>query len=455
MTVSTTTARNAYTASAAQTVFAYTFNILDEAHIAVYVDDVLQVISTDYTVSGVASGSGGNVTFLSGLAGGESVVLLRDVPLTQLTDYTAYDPFPAETHEAALDYLMMALQQVDERIDRMPIMPPSASAASPQFPTPGAGMLIRWNAAGTALEAVAMADLSLAIDTVLTAQAAQDMLVWDGTQWVNRKRVTSAERTAGTETEVRSMAPADIASMVATHAPAPPVVSYQSGAKGLLVLRGSNSEVTVTADEVIFDDGQVVNGVNVTIDITAAAQKNGRGDSVSESTSTWYYICLSHDNGTVYGWLDTDSGGANDPDATDDAFYYAGAIYNDSSGHLVNIFQVGNYVRIEDPQAIVSSGTATSFTLTAAAEVPPHIRVIDVMCEMSGGVTAQMQLSEDGSTVAYNWQDTASGDSNKTLRGSFTRVPCTAAQKVYYQKLSTATGVTVAVAGYPDHKIAA
>ena len=113
MTVSSTTTRNEYNGNAATTTFSYTFRILDQSHIAVYVDDVLLTITTDYTVTGVGDSGGGSIEFVSAPASGTgNVVFVRDVPLTQETDYVENDPFPAESHEEALDKLTMITQQL-------------------------------------------------------------------------------------------------------------------------------------------------------------------------------------------------------------------------------------------------------------------------------------------------------------------------------------------------------
>ena len=43
---------------------------------------------------------------------------VNGVPLTQLNTYVPNDPFPAASHERALDKLTMEVQQLDEAIDR-------------------------------------------------------------------------------------------------------------------------------------------------------------------------------------------------------------------------------------------------------------------------------------------------------------------------------------------------
>lgn len=53
-----------YSGDGGTTVFAYTFQILAASEITVTVDGVAQVLTTDYTLSGVGNPAGGNVTFL-------------------------------------------------------------------------------------------------------------------------------------------------------------------------------------------------------------------------------------------------------------------------------------------------------------------------------------------------------------------------------------------------------
>ena len=100
MTVSSTTTKVSYTGNNATTVFAYTFKIFASGEIKVYVDNVLKTLTTHYTLSGVGSASGGNVTFTAGNTPGTgaSVVFVRSIARTQVTDYVENDNFPAETH---------------------------------------------------------------------------------------------------------------------------------------------------------------------------------------------------------------------------------------------------------------------------------------------------------------------------------------------------------------------
>jgi hypothetical protein len=69
-------------------------------------------------VTNAGNASGGNVVFGSAPASGVTVVIRRNMALTQSTDYVANDPFPAATHEDALDRLTFISQQMQEEVDR-------------------------------------------------------------------------------------------------------------------------------------------------------------------------------------------------------------------------------------------------------------------------------------------------------------------------------------------------
>ena len=114
------TERNEITAIAdgVQTVYPYDFRILDETDLDVVVNGLL-VDPSNYTVQFVGEPTGGTVTFQIAPADGVSVIITRTMELTQETDYKPYDPFPAETHETALDRLTMICQQLEADIDKI------------------------------------------------------------------------------------------------------------------------------------------------------------------------------------------------------------------------------------------------------------------------------------------------------------------------------------------------
>lgn len=123
MTVSSEVKRITYAGNGSTTVFTVPFYFLAEAHLAVYILSALgietvQVLNTDYTVSGVGAAAGGAITMTTAPATGETLIIIRGIPFTQLKDYVENDSFPAESHEQALDKATMLLQQQQEELDR-------------------------------------------------------------------------------------------------------------------------------------------------------------------------------------------------------------------------------------------------------------------------------------------------------------------------------------------------
>ena len=110
MTVLTDKTMIDYVGDGVTTVFAYDFPVLSSDDLEVYIDSVLESPS-NYSVSGIGA-EDGDVTFTAAPAVSEDVRLKRVIDYTQLTDYRPYDPFPAETHETALDRIVMMIQQV-------------------------------------------------------------------------------------------------------------------------------------------------------------------------------------------------------------------------------------------------------------------------------------------------------------------------------------------------------
>ena len=134
MTVTTTTTTNTYTGDGTTTAFSFTFEILETTDIKVIVVTTATGVesvrsigtgSTNYAVTGTGNVNGGTVTFVTAPTASETVFLMRNMEFTQPTDYRTNDPFPAETHENALDRMALQIQQVSRRLDRALLRPES------------------------------------------------------------------------------------------------------------------------------------------------------------------------------------------------------------------------------------------------------------------------------------------------------------------------------------------
>jgi len=123
MTISTTIIKVSYSGNGTQTVFPYTFKINAEADIQVIIrasngTETVKTLTTDYSVSGVGSASGGNVTMVTAPSATETIVIRRETTQTQTVDLVENDPFTAETVEGAFDKSVAIAQELQEEVDR-------------------------------------------------------------------------------------------------------------------------------------------------------------------------------------------------------------------------------------------------------------------------------------------------------------------------------------------------
>jgi hypothetical protein len=158
MTISSTTVKNSYSGNGTLDTFTYNFKIFADADIQVIIRDAsatetVKTLTTHYTVTGAGSASGGTVVFESGHipTNTQTVVLRRSSPQTQAIDYIANDPFPAESHEEGLDRSMMAIQQLQEEIDRTIKLSRTNTMTSTEFTigsTDRAGKILAFDSSG-------------------------------------------------------------------------------------------------------------------------------------------------------------------------------------------------------------------------------------------------------------------------------------------------------------------
>lgn len=144
MTIQSQTWRHEYV-STGGTEYPYTFRILDSSHLLVISDEVTQVLNSDYTVDGIGDPAGGTVTFATAPTAGVTVIVMRNVPLTQLTDFVENDLGLAETREDAHDKGCMIDQQIQEQVDRTLLFPAYSSSSGGVLPEPEVGKTLEWS----------------------------------------------------------------------------------------------------------------------------------------------------------------------------------------------------------------------------------------------------------------------------------------------------------------------
>ena len=160
MTVTATTSRITYAGNGSTTTFAVPYYFLSNSDLALIKTTAAGVqtaltLTTDYSVTGAGVLSGGSVTLVAAPAATETLIIYRDPSVTQTTDYQPNDPFPAETHERALDKLTMIGQRLKDLLSRsFRLSDGDTTTASTTLPSPQANRLIGWNAAGNGLQNV-------------------------------------------------------------------------------------------------------------------------------------------------------------------------------------------------------------------------------------------------------------------------------------------------------------
>ena len=170
MTVSSSTARASYSGNGSTTLFAVPFYFLANSHLLVVLRsssgaETTQVLGTNYTVTGAGVLAGGSITMTAAPASSTTLVISRNVPLTQETDLQPNDRLPAETLEQSLDKLTMIAQQFDTNDDRALKYPLTDSTSiSAVLPSSGtrAGKFLKFDLNG-APTAEAVPGLSLTV----------------------------------------------------------------------------------------------------------------------------------------------------------------------------------------------------------------------------------------------------------------------------------------------------
>ncbi|MEO0498972.1 MAG: sialate O-acetylesterase [Pseudomonadota bacterium] len=146
-----------YSGDGVSTTFTVTFAFFASADLGVFRlgadgNETKLVLGADYTVAATTDSNGdpngGSVTLTTPLASGQTLTIIRDLSLTQLTEFVEGARFPAETNERALDRLTQGLQQLQEQTERAVLLAVNTQTASVVLPEPNAGSPLGWDANG-------------------------------------------------------------------------------------------------------------------------------------------------------------------------------------------------------------------------------------------------------------------------------------------------------------------
>ncbi len=315
MTVTTATARVVHNGNGSTIAFAVPFRFLENGHVAVFLRDAAGnqtqwVENTQYTLAGADQAGGGTLTVLTTPtdhtpAAAEKLVIVRAVPITQETDYVENDPFPAETHERALDKLTMVNQEQTERLDRTITIPETDTAAG-SFVLPGdtarANLFMAFDALGNITVAAGttptstpvssfMESLLSAADaasarTQLDAQAALLTLLTADGDLLIRAAGALARLAKGTDGQFLKMVAGSPAWATETE------LASITVAPAAIANNATNPNTRIDIAAKTFrakDDAANIVLPATTIDISTAGN-GGRLDGESRDADTWYAV---------------------------------------------------------------------------------------------------------------------------------------------------------------------
>ena len=148
-----------YAGNNSTTLFPVTFVFYENASLRVILKvdatgvETVQTITTDYTLTG-GDGAVGDLTMVTAPATGETLTIKSNLDDIQETVLPLGGKFPSTAVETQFDKNVRLIQQQAEETARSFSLNESSSLSGLVFPDPGAGNYIRWNTAGTQLEAV-------------------------------------------------------------------------------------------------------------------------------------------------------------------------------------------------------------------------------------------------------------------------------------------------------------
>jgi len=352
MTISSTSNRNDYTGNGSTATYSFTFSIATKSDLKVTKRNTDNVettlaLTTDYTVTLNADGTG-SITLVAGnLTSGYALTIRGLVALTQPTQIKNQGAFFAKTHEDVFDRKIRIAQQQQDEIDRSIKLPETVSGSTFNMELPadivgsdGKAIIVNDDGDGfemgpSASEISSAQGYAETASTASTSAAASQTAASTSATNAAASATTastaatnaSASQTAASTSATNAAASATTASTAATNAAASATSSANSAAFFTSLVRfirpslvySSSTEVTIesglytgtsTDYTMLFPDGSLRTVTSTTyakFNITRAADFSGSGlqsglrSGLSEATDTWYAIyAVKCDDGTSF-----------------------------------------------------------------------------------------------------------------------------------------------------------
>ena len=453
-TVSSTNSRMDYTGNGSVSTYSYTYRIFSNTDLLVTVRDTSDVettltLTTDYTVTGVGSGSGGNVVLVNAsqawltagkLTTGYVLTIRRVRPLKQLTDIRNQGAFYPEIHEDAFDSLVMIAQQHQDEIDRSMKLPETIDPAdfNTELPAdlaanPSTSIIV--NATGDGFAAGPTASAISGAQASATAAAASASSASTSASSASTSAAAAAAALAGA-TNFWGGTVGGTADAI-TLTPTPSISSYTTGATFTFLSTGTNTgAVTVAISGLTAKSIKAQSGAALTAgEITSGRVYTITYDGTNFST---HQLATPEDGVITNAKVNAAAAIAQSKIAAGGGILPSGAVYFMISGSCptgttdVSATYSNKFVKINATQGtssgVVLTGTTDSHVLSTA-EMPSHAHTFLVYPNANTGSTNVERGDGGGATTATTDSTGGGGGHTHTFSTASTLEPSSITMK--------------------------
>ena len=294
--------------------FSFTFNILADSDLIVIKNTTTLTITTDYTVSTNANGTG-SITLGSALVASDILTIIGGRSLERTTDFVTAGDLLASSLNEQLDSLVIMAQQLDEKVGRAIIVNAGDESVSLEMPTKDnrKGTVLGFNATTGAPEAgPTIADVSTV--AAITADISTLADIEDGTTATDaisglaaiKTNVTSVANISTSVTAVANDA-ADIGTVATDLGGSNTIGTVSSNISNVNTLAGIStslaacgaisSDITTVANDAT-DIGLV--GANIAnVNLVASSLNSGALTAINDYGSVANAVVTTNDYGSV------------------------------------------------------------------------------------------------------------------------------------------------------------
>ncbi len=415
MTVSSDIKRKDYDGDGVSTEFPTGFRFLQKSDLKVIQTDsdlieTILVLDSDYSVAGAGDESGTVTTFIAPESG-ETLTILRNIELTQDTDYVEGDDFPAETHENALDKLTMITQQLQEVQDRTVKLSEGQQSTGLEIPAPIEGKFLQWDDSGNLVN-VDISSTDGIVVGVFGETLVANNTASDARDDLDVYSTSESDSLYATQSYVDDYV--DNAVIITPDKYKWPTISVNS--------TDSDHDIDFSAGEKLDSTGAEIVALSAMTKQIDSAWSAGNASgglfsgTVASDTTYYCFAIVKDSDGTVDAGFDIDKDCSNIPSGYS-VYTRIGKFRTDGSSNIIAFTQYGDYFIFNSQILDASLSTVSTIRVTLDTSVPDN----------SIGIYAA-DLTQAGSRyvlfTSIDQDDTVPANDNNTLRVSSDSTIC-------------------------------